>query len=161
MLSDLLDVTRTRLGGGLPIAPKAMDVSRTAKHVAAEAHAFHPTRTVVFTAIGDCRGTWDEIRVYQLLSNLVENAIRHGDAEKPVKVEAVGKADEVQIAVHNEGAPIPQSEMRRIFEPMKQAEAHHGAIDVESAKETGTTFTVYLPHQRAHRRSGAAESTVS
>lgn len=71
--------------------------------------------------------------------------------------------------------------MRRIFEPMKQAEdgpsraeglglglyiaraiatAHHGAIDVESTKETGTTFTVHLPHQRAHRRSAAAESTV-
>jgi signal transduction histidine kinase len=168
MLSDLLDVTRTRLGGGLPVAPKAMDVSRTAKHVAEEAHAFHPTRTVVFAATGDCRGTWDEIRLYQLLSNLVENALRHGAAETPVKVEAVGSADEVQIAVHNDGAPIPQSEMRRIFEPMKQAEdgssraeglglglyiaraiatAHHGAIDVESTKEKGTTFTLRLPHR--------------
>jgi len=175
MLSDLLDVTRTRLGGGLPIAPKAMDVSRTAKHVAEEAHAFHPTRTVVFTATGDCRGTWDETRLYQLLSNLVENAIRHGATEKPVKVEAVGNADEVQIAVHNDGAPIEKAEIRRIFEPMKQAgdgssraeglglglyiaraiaTAHHGAIDVESTKETGTTFTVHLPH---HARAVVAE----
>jgi len=106
------------------------------------------------------------MRLYQLLSNLVENAIRHGATEKPVKVEAVGKADEVQIAVHNDGAPIPQSEIRRIFEPMRQTEdrpnraeglglglyiaraiatAHHGAIEVESTKETGTTFTVRLP----------------
>ncbi len=175
MLADLLDVTRTRLGGGLPIAPKAMDASRTARHVAEEAHAFHPTRTVLFTAIGDCRGTWDEMRLYQLLSNLVENAIRHGDAEKPVRVETVGRAVEVQIAVHNDGAPIPPSEMRRIFEPMKQARdgssraeglglglyiaraiaaAHQGSIDVESAKETGTTFTVHLPH---HARAVAGE----
>ena len=175
MLSDLLDVTRTRLGGGLPIEPKPMDLSRTVKHVTEEAHAFHPTRTVVFTATGDCRGTWDEIRLYQLLSNLVENAIRHGASEKPVKVEAVGKADEVQMAVHNDGAPIPQSEIRRIFEPMRQAEdgpkraeglglglyiaraiatAHHGAIDVESTKETGTTFTVRLPH---HPRAAVGE----
>ncbi len=166
MLSDLLDVTRTRLGGTLPIERKPMDLSRTGKHVTEEAHAFHPNRTVVFNSTGDCRGTWDEIRLYQLLSNLVENAIRHGATEKPVKVEAVGKADEVQVAVHNDGAPIPQSEIRRIFEPMRQAEdrpkraeglglglyiaraiatAHHGAIDVESTEETGTTFTVRLP----------------
>ncbi len=104
-----------------------------------------------------------------------ENAIRHGATEKPVKVEAVGKADEVQIAVHNDGDPILQSEIRRIFEPMKQAEdgpkraeglglglyiaraiatAHHGAIDVESTKETGTTFTGRLPH---HPRACVAE----
>lgn len=175
MLSDLLDVTRTRLGGGLPIEPKPMDLARTAKHVTEEAHAFHPTRTVDFTATGDCRGTWDEGRLYQLLSNLVENAIRHGATEKPVRIEAVGKADEVQIAVHNDGSPILQSEIRRIFEPMKQAEdapkraeglglglyiaraiatAHHGAIDVESTKERGTTFTVRLPH---HARAVVAE----
>jgi signal transduction histidine kinase len=176
MLSDLLDVTRTRLGGGLPIEPKPMDLARTAKHVTEEAHAFHPNSNVVFSATGDCRGTWDEIRVYQLLSNLVENAIRHGAAERPVRVEAVGKADEVQIAVHNDGAPILQSDMRRIFEPMKQAaedtpkraeglglglyiaraiaNAHHGAIDVESTKEGGTTFTVRLPH---HARAAVAE----
>ena len=175
MLSDLLDVTRTRLGGGLPIEPKPMDLSRTVKHVTEEAHAFHPNRAVVFTSVGDCRGTWDETRLYQLLSNLVENAIRHGATEKPVKVEAVGKADEVQVAVHNAGAPIPQPEIRRIFEPMKQTEegpkraeglglglyiaraiatAHHGAIDVESTKETGTTFTVRLPH---HPRASVAE----
>jgi signal transduction histidine kinase len=129
----------------------------------------------VFTATGDCHGTWDETRLYQLLSNLVENAIRHGAAAKPVKVEAVGKPDEVQVAVHNDGDPILQSEIRRIFEPMKQAEdtpkrteglglglyiaraiatAHHGAIDVESTKETGTTFTVRLPH---HPRAAVAE----
>ena len=166
MLSDLLDVTRTRLGGTLPIELKPMDLSRTGKHVTEEAHAFHPNRTVVFNSTGDCRGTWDETRLYQLLSNLVENAIRHGATEKPVKVEAVGTADEVQIAVHNDGVPIPQSEIRRIFEPMRQAEdrpnraeglglglyiaraiatAHHGAIDVDSTEETGTTFTVRLP----------------
>jgi signal transduction histidine kinase len=175
MLSDLLDVTRTRLGGTLPIEPRPMDLSRTGKHVTEEAHAFHPNHTLVFNSTGDCRGTWDEIRLYQLLSNLVENAIRHGASEKPVKVEAVGKADEVRIAVHNDGAPIPQSEMRRIFEPMTQTEdrpkqaeglglglyiaraiatAHHGAIDVESTKETGTTFTVRLP---LHPRAGAGE----
>jgi signal transduction histidine kinase len=178
MLSDLLDVTRTRLGGTLPIEPKPMDLSRTVKHVTEEAHAFHPTRRVVFTATGDCHGTWDEPRLHQLLSNLVENAIRHGATKKPVKVEAVGKADEVQIAVHNDGDPILQSEMRRIFEPMKQAEdgpkraeglglglyiaraiatAHHGAIDVESTKKRGTTFTVRLPH---HPRAVAERRRV-
>ena len=174
MLSDLLDVTRTRLGGTLPIDARPMDLALTCKQVTEEAHAFHPNQTVVFTSAGDCRGSWDETRLYQLLSNLVENAIRHGATERPVIVEAVGKADEVQVAVHNAGTPILKAEIRRIFEPMKHAEegpnpeglglglyiaraiatAHHGAIDVESTKETGTTFTVRLP---LHPRASVAE----
>lgn len=166
MLSDLLDVTRTRLGGGLPIDPKPMDLSDTSRHVTEEAQAFHPACTIVSSATGDCRGTWDETRLYQLLSNLVENAIRHGAPEKPVSVATMAHADEVTVSVHNEGAAIPPSELRAIFEPMRQgqsgpkraeglglglyiaraiASAHHGTIAVESTLPAGTTFTVHLP----------------
>lgn len=164
--SDLLDVTRTRFGGTLPIEPKPMNLLHACEQITEEAQASHPDRTVTLASTGDLRGTWDETRLSQLLSNLVENAIRHGTSEKPVTVAAVGEAEKVQITVHNDGAPIPRSEIQRIFEPMSQAEggskraegvglglyiarsiakAHHGAIDVESSKETGTTFTVCLP----------------
>lgn len=169
ILSDLLDVTRTRLGGALPLELKPMDLSDMSKHVTEEAQAFHPACTILWSTTGDCRGTWDETRLYQLLSNLVENAIRHGAPDKPVRVATMAQADEVEVTVHNEGAPIPPSEIRAIFEPMRQgqtgskraeglglglyiaraiATAHHGAINVESTIQAGTTFTVHLPKQQ-------------
>lgn len=182
MLSDLLDVTRTRLGGTLSVDPKPMDLFRACQQVTEEAQAFHPDRTVKLTSTGDLHGSWDEARLCQLLSNLVENAIRHGTTETPVKVTTVGEAEKVQITVHNHGVPIPQSDIRRIFEPLRQIEngskrteglglglyiaqaivkAHDGAIDVDSSKEIGTTFTVRLPrHHHHHRRATDADSRV-
>lgn len=174
MLSDLLDVTRTRLGGSIPLELKPMDLSDVSKHVTEEAQAFHPGRTILWSTTGDCRGTWDETRLYQLLSNLVGNAIRHGAPDKPVSVATMAGADEVKVSVHNEGAPIPPSEIRAMFEPMRQgrdgskraeglglglyiaravATAHHGAINVESTIEAGTTFTVHLSKQQHRARS--------
>jgi len=181
MLSDLLDVTRTRLGGSLPLEPKLMDLSDVSKHVTEEAQAFHPARTILWSTTGDCRGTWDETRLYQLLSNLVGNAIRHGAPDKPVSVATMEQADEVKVTVHNEGAPIPPSEIRAMFEPMRQgrdgskraeglglglyiaraiATAHHGAINVESTIQAGTTFTVHLSKQHRARSPERRRPTV-
>ena len=183
MTSDLLDVTRTRLGGTLPVEPKPMDLFRACVQVTEEAQAFHPDRTVTLTSTGDLHGTWDETRLCQLLSNLVENAIRHGTTETPVRVTTLGKAEKVEITVHNDGVPIPQSDIHRIFEPLRQSEngakrteglglglyiaqaivkAHDGAIDVDSSEETGTTFTVRLPrHHRPHRRATDGKSQAA
>jgi signal transduction histidine kinase len=167
---DLLDVARTRLGQSLPIAPKPVDLTAICEHVVSEAQAHHPEHTVRLSVSGDLSGSWDEARIGQMLSNLLENGIRHGAAAKPVTASANGgAADHVTLSVHNEGTPIPESAHRRIFEPLTQeehnpadhqkagglglglyiaceiAKAHGGTIDLESTPEKGTIFSVQLP----------------
>lgn len=165
LMDDLLDVSRERLGGGFPIRAEEMDLRHTCRQVAEEAQAFHPDRAVTLAASGDLRGRWDETRLHQLLSNLVENAIRHGSAEAPVQLSAAGAGADVRLQVHNEGPPIAAADVPHIFDPMHRAgtaaptegvglglyiarlivDAHHGRISVASSGKAGTTFEVNLP----------------
>ena len=173
MVNDLLDLTRTRLGSGIPIAPEPMDLALLCGEVMAELAAFRPERRLDFHSQGDLRGTWDSDRLAQVLSNLVGNALQHGGGDSPISVTARVDGEEVVIEVHNEGRAIPRAELANIFEPMVRKEsrsegkgstslglglhiareivlAHGGAVSVQSAASEGTTFSVRLP-----RRSGA------
>lgn len=168
MIADLLDVTRTRLGESLPINPGPAELGSICRQVIEEARAYHPEQVISFEASGLLEGTWDEARIGQLVSNLVENAIQYGAADRPVTVSLEGDDDAITLSVHNEGKPIPKPVLRRIFEPLAQHEkkrttgeqgglglglyiasaivhAHRGSIDVESSSEAGTTFIAQLP----------------
>src|SRR6185437_14226187 len=68
----------------------------------------------------DLRGTWDEGRVKQALTNLIENAAQHATAKTPITVSASGDGDHVVLAVHNHGTPVPEPDRARIFEPLVQ-----------------------------------------
>jgi signal transduction histidine kinase len=170
MVGDLLDLTRSRLGGGIPIERKWMDVAAVVREAASELGAAQPGCAVEVVAEGDMRGRWDEARLAQVVVNLVGNALEHGAPEVPVCVTLQGHRKEVTIAVHNHGVPIPPSMLPRVFEPMKRRHtrgartqgasshlglglyiadriihAHGGRIDVTSSPSAGTTFTIHLP----------------
>lgn len=170
MVNSLLDVARTRLGGTLPMEPKLMEAGEVCRAVVQEFGVLHPSRGVRLQIAGDLHGIWDEARLYQLVSNLVRNAIQHGDPSTTVTVTATGHADHVSLSVHNAGEPIPTSQIAKIFDPMTRAynqtgqddrtslglglyiadtiaRAHRGAIHVESSRELGTSFTVSLPRR--------------
>jgi signal transduction histidine kinase len=174
MVNDLIDLTRTRLGSGIPIAPRRMDLDELAREVLAELRAFHPHRRFEYHSEGDLRGVWDPDRLAQVLSNLVGNALQHGEPARPIEVVAREDAEEVVIEVHNDGDAIPRALLANIFEPMvrelRRAEdpgstslglglhitreivvAHGGTVMVTSTGTEGTTFSVRLP-----RRSVAA-----
>ena len=169
LVGDLLDFTRSRLGTGIPIAPADMDMQTVARQAVDEAVAAHPERVVHLDTPGELHGHLDAARISQVLSNLIENAIQHGAASKPVSVKAEGDATGVVVTVHNFGRGIPATEIPRLFDPVKRLKsgeaassesgnlglglyiaerivtAHGGTIDVQSTDETGTTFTVRLP----------------
>jgi signal transduction histidine kinase len=169
MIEDLLDVARTKLGGSLPIAPSAADAGEICDRVLAEMRALHPDRQFHVETSGDLRGTWDAARLDQLLSNLVSNALQHGDPTKAITIQAQDQGESIRLSVHNEGEPIPERLLERIFEPLVRGEkahaaggpaanlglglyiastiarAHGGSIDVQSTKARGTTFSVSLP----------------
>lgn len=169
MIGDLLDLTRTRAGGGIPITPQPADLHAICRQVIEELESSHPARSIQFEARGEGRGVWDPDRLAQVVGNLVANALDYSPTDTPVEVTVEERGPNVFLRVSNLGAPIPPSEIARIFEPFRRGarvlssgrspqglglglfiaqhivKAHAGDIMVRSALQHGTTFTVRLP----------------
>jgi signal transduction histidine kinase len=107
----------------------------------------------------------------QVLTNLLSNAVHHGDAAFPVVLVVTSDLEQVTMVVTNQGKPIPPDAMQVIFNPLVQVAAeasepherpatslglglyiareivggHGGTIVVTSSAEAGTAFSVRLP----------------
>jgi len=171
MISDILDLTRARLSGGIPLVLEPAHLSDVCQQVVTELSAAYPNRTIVYEEEGAAEGVWDAERLAQVLSNLVANALEHGGADVPVFVRSLPSGELLALEVHNPGAPIPEPLLATLFEPFRRAggarptqgkgrrsglglglyivkeivEAHGGRVSVRSSQEEGTTFTVLLP----------------
>ena len=169
MVHDLLDFTRTRLGAKLMVELERCDLDAVCRNIAEEARSGHPDREVVVKTSGDCVGHWDCARMGQLASNLVGNAVQHGDPNTPVKITtASDDADWVTLNVENHGPAIPPGRRLSMFDPLNRpsqatshgqggslglglyiakeiALAHGGSIKLVSSDESGTRFEVRLP----------------
>jgi signal transduction histidine kinase len=170
MISDLLDYTRTRLGAGMPVSPAWMNLAVLGRAVFDEFRSSHPDRKVQFNADADLTGEWDTDRLRQALSNLLGNALQHGDPGQPVVLSIKRDGEDVRIDVHNGGEPIAPGELSRIFDPLVRgtgaheprrnrpgsiglglyiarevARSHGGRIDVTSTVADGTRFIMHLP----------------
>jgi signal transduction histidine kinase len=160
MIRDVLDFTRGQLGGGIPVDPSHADLAEICNRVVDEAKAVNPQREIVLSIRGDTSGDWDAPRLEQVVSNLVGNAIHHGQGT--IQVEAVGEPGEVVLRVHNGGPPIPAEELPNLFEAFKRSprtgkrteglglglyivkeivRAHGGKVEVASSTEEGTSFS--------------------
>jgi PAS domain S-box-containing protein len=166
MIDQLLDFTRVRVGHGIPLRPQAMDLVPVLKHVLDELDLANQHPRLRLEVSGDTKGRWDPDRLGQVFSNLVGNALEHGDVQRGVHVLVDGTApDTVRVRVHNMGAVAPEM-IPSMFDPMsgggprrarsqglglglfitqELARAHGGSIGVESSEAAGTTFTVLLP----------------
>src|SRR6185503_17669806 len=170
MVNDLLDLTRGRLGGGIPIEPKRMDLHALCRQVVEDLAVIHPERTVLIDTEGDGVGLWDPDRLTQLMSNLVGNALSYSPEETPVRVSIREQGADVILEVANCGDGIPPEQLTMIFEPFRRgaieggassglglglflargiAQAHGGSIQVRSGPDAETTFTVSLPRAPA------------
>jgi PAS domain S-box-containing protein len=169
IISQLLDFTRVRLGGGIPIDRKAVDLAELCAEVIAEQETVHPDRALRLDADVDTHGMWDRERLAQVVSNLIGNAIRHGKPNGPIDVRLRGQSDVVCLQIHNEGPPIPADVLPSIFDPFRRhgvpagqrseglglglfivremVKAHSGEIGVQSTEAAGTTFSVTLPRR--------------
>jgi phosphoserine phosphatase RsbU/P len=165
MIDDLLDFVQARLGGGLELAPSDCDLLDLCRQVIDQLVLAHHDRGIELATKGSGKGRWDNARVAQVVSKLVNNAVRHGRPRSPVKVSVRDDEACVVLAVHNEGA-IPNEAQARLFEPFYRGDtheeasrglglglylvqqivvAHGGTVGVRSLSGEGTTFTVRLP----------------
>ena len=121
LLDDLLDYSRTTLGVGIYINPSNVDLGQLIASALDLLRAANPGKRIDLEVQGDTFGSWDSLRLQQLLGNLVSNAIKYGAQDTPVYVSLNGGAKDVVLEVRNSGAVIEPSDLARIFDPLMRA----------------------------------------
>ncbi|QBF26857.1 HAMP domain-containing histidine kinase [Pseudomonas tructae] len=170
MVNDLLDLARCNLGVGIPINREVTDLLYICQGIVNELRTGHPDAQIVFKNNEKVVGQFDPVRMAQVFSNLISNAVRHGDLKQPIEVTL--KADEASVLfdVLNFGEPIPPDAIPILFSPEGRysrysndnrgetvglglglfiaaeiVAGHDGKIEVGSTLEQGTIFRVSLP----------------
>ena len=115
MISQLLDLTRARFGGGLPIKVGPTDLRDVCRSIVEEFGSI-----IQLEVEGDLTGVWDGDRLAEALSNLGGNAIEHAMSGTPVIMRATSDGQEVVITVSNRGEPIAADLLPFIFEPFRR-----------------------------------------
>ncbi|UPK86706.1 HAMP domain-containing sensor histidine kinase [Pseudomonas sp. A2] len=169
MINDLLDLARCNLGTGIPVDLRKMDLNPICKAVIDELRTAFPLARIILDEQAHITGQFDPDRISQVFSNLIGNALRHGDATAPIKVTLAKVNGVPRGSVQNSGEPIPPEVMPYIFKPEGRYSSyssgergsaaglglglfiaseivanHGGRIEVESTEEEGTTFEVVL-----------------
>ena len=119
MVRELLDFTRARLGGGIPIRPDPIDLQRVVEKVLSEIRAGGQAEQIRFLCAGDCHGSWDADRAAQVVANLAGNALQHRQPETPVDIVLTGLAGSVTLEVSNTAAPLSSRELADLFSPFR------------------------------------------
>jgi signal transduction histidine kinase len=170
MVRDLLDYTQARQGQALPVSPRKGDLLTLCHQVMDGLQVLHPRVELRCTAEGRTDGWFDPERAIQVVSNLVTNAIVHGEVGAPVGVVLRGTDHEVWMEVHNQGSPIPESLLPYVFDAFRRGggaakaatglglglfisqqivAGHGGSIEVRSKEGEGTTFRVRWPRRES------------
>ena len=170
MIEQLLDHTRARLGGGIPVARREIDLTALVVGVIEELSLAYPTAKLELAPAEPIEGMWDPDRVAQVVSNLLSNAIQYGRAGAPITVDLSATPTTVTIAITNQirDLPIAGDQLATLFEPYRRGadraqqagglglglyivrelvRAHGGTIEASSTS-AGTTFSIRMPRTR-------------
>jgi len=167
LIVDLLDFTQARLGGGLKLRLKPVNLHTLVAECLEDLRVAFPSRQLVHrtSGSGDCLASAD--RLVQLIGNLVANAVVYGSQDMPVTITTAIAPPAFRISVHNHGTPVPEALRLNLFNPMVRgstpgsagqggvglglfivreiAHAHGGAAEVSCSASDGTTFVVTMP----------------
>ncbi|WP_325170154.1 sensor histidine kinase [Noviherbaspirillum pedocola] len=180
IIKDLLEFARTQLGSSIPINPEEGDLRNVCDTALEGARAVYPGCPFHLHAEDDLTGSFDSVRLHQLVTNLLLNAAQYRSEGSAVVMSAQSHADTLSIQVQNFGAVIPEESLQAIFDPLVQlarrsdsaarpktslglglfvareiATAHGGTITAASSEAEGTRFTVRLPRMAPRRAESA------
>lgn len=171
LVNELLDMARMESGAtvlnqeSVPLLPFMNRVVKKFSTIAKEREVWLNAKL----DINDEYFYFDADRIEQVLTNLIDNALRH--TESGGVIEVIGKTDEhgLKIDVSDSGSGIPSEDLPFVFERFYKADkartrgrsgtglglaiaknivvAHQGSIDVKSKLGQGTTFTVFIPRK--------------
>ena len=169
LIDNVLDFARGRLGGGLTLSRDASaPLAPVLEQVIAEILSVSPDRMIEAEIAIEEAVDCDHVRLGQLLSNLLGNAVTHGSKTQPIVVEAGTEDGMLRISVANGGRPIDEATREKLFQPFFRGElrpnqvglglglhiaseiakAHGGSLDVTSSdRETRFTFSMPLMSQ--------------
>lgn len=163
LINDLLDYSQARIAGRIRITPQEANLHDLARVAVEELEYAKRGHLIRVRTEGDGIGQFDPDRLFQVLLNLISNALAHSPDKSKVEVATVGKNRTLVVQVHNANrtGPIPPELLSVLFEPFKSGstrsgahavglglyivdqivKAHGGRVDVASTDQ-GTTFTV-------------------
>ena len=166
LIENVLDFARGRMGGGIPVKRHITDdLSDVLKATVDEIRASHPQANLIESIHLGGNVYCDPLRISQLLSNLLGNAVTHGSPTTPIHLHIWQEGDQVIISVMNRGTPISPRLLPLLFEPFTRSEAggrgeglglglyiasqiataHDGILTVSSSAELGTCFIARFP----------------
>ena len=166
LLNRLLDISRIS-SGRLELERTDTDVVDLVRTVSAS-FAETSGHEIVVRASDDgtaTRAAVDEVRIDEVLTNLLDNALKYGGRSGPIEVEVSGDTHQVSFAVRDHGPGIAPNQRERIFRPFERGDEripgvglglhvareivllHAGRIAVEAPEGGGARFVVTLPKQ--------------
>lgn len=176
LINDLLSISRIESGRALEMEWKRVDLPQVIGKVLDQQRAYSTRHNLVYEGPASLIVEADEDKVIQILTNLVNNAIKYSPRGGLVRVKAVDNRDFAQVSVTDQGSGIRPDHLPKIFDKFYQVdssstrkvggtglglyltrhlvEAHGGKIWAESELNRGSTFTFTLPK----RHLGEAEA---
>jgi PAS domain S-box-containing protein len=166
LIDRLMDVTRIR-SGSFDLYRENFDLSGLIREVANRFTVENSALPISLELEPRIEGTWDRLRIDQVVTNLVSNAVKYG-LERPIAIRAFRNSNDAVITFRDEGIGISPEDLDRIFERFERlterlkgdglgmglwitkkiVEAHGGTVVAESELGKGSMFTVRLPLDR-------------
>ena len=146
LVNNIMDFARTRLGEGIVINRQDTLLKPILDQVVSELKLIYPERLIItsfqLSGLVNC----DPYRVAQLFSNLLANALTHGDSEFPVEIHAIQKQGNFELSVCNRGTPIPKDLQEHLFDPFER--------EASNPNQHGLGLGLYICAEIAHAHNG-------
>jgi two-component system OmpR family sensor kinase len=165
LVDDMLLIAR--LDQGRPLETEPVDLQAIARDAAADARAVAPQREIKLEAHTPVVIYGDDMRLRQVVGNLMRNALVHTPGTTPIEIAVSRENGLARLSVADHGPGLPADQLEKIFEPFYRADpsrnrdsggaglglsivnavvsAHGGRVKVKETSGGGATFEVELP----------------